>query len=331
MIKKLFVFALFFVLLFTVSFYILFVTNEKKQKSYTNKTTFLETVSTWAVKKSLPTPRTEVAGTSLDGKIYIIGGLENSGNTSSKVEVYDTKNDSWSPAPDLPGARHHTAAVAVAGKLFILGGYSEDSSPTSDIFIYSPETKQWTKGKSMPLARGAHAAVAIATKIYVVGGVTKNGVTGSIHVYDTVTDIWTVKKSAFTKRDHIAIGMSDGLVYVAGGRQDSLISNLDTLEIYNPTTDVWTSGPKMLSKRSGIGGVTIRNAFIVIGGEEALGTFNRVEAFHIEEGKWFSLPPLPTARHGLAVVAVDGKIYAIGGGPKPGLTVSDKNEVLVIK
>jgi hypothetical protein len=27
---------------------------------------------------------------------------------------------------------------------------------------------------------------------------------------------------------------------------------------------------------------------------------------------------MPTARHGLAVVAVDDKIYAIGGGPKAG-------------
>jgi hypothetical protein len=37
---------------------------------------------------------------------------------------------------------------------------------------------------------------------------------------------------------------------------------------------------------------------------------------------------LPTPRHGLGIVAVGTRVYAIGGGPQPGLTVSDANEVL---
>ena len=41
--------------------------------------------------------------------------------------------------------------------------------------------------------------------------------------------------------------------------------------------------------------------------------------------------PLPTARHGLAVVSVNDKIYVIGGGPQPRLSVSNVNEIFNIR
>jgi Kelch motif protein len=36
---------------------------------------------------------------------------------------------------------------------------------------------------------------------------------------------------------------------------------------------------------------------------------------------------MPTARHGLGVISIDDKIYAIGGGPNPGLSTSWENEI----
>ena len=36
---------------------------------------------------------------------------------------------------------------------------------------------------------------------------------------------------------------------------------------------------------------------------------------------------MPTARHGLGVASIDGKICLIGGEPNPGSTVSWKNEI----
>ena len=40
---------------------------------------------------------------------------------------------------------------------------------------------------------------------------------------------------------------------------------------------------------------------------------------------------MPTPRHGLAAVSVDNRIFVIGGGPEPGLSVSDVNEIYNIK
>jgi hypothetical protein len=40
-----------------------------------------------------------------------------------------------------------------------------------------------------------------------------------------------------------------------------------------------------------------------------------------------ALLPMPTARHGLAAVAVDDKVYVIGGGPEPGGSQTNLNEI----
>ena len=43
--------------------------------------------------------------------------------------------------------------------------------------------------------------------------------------------------------------------------------------------------------------------------------------------KWSIEKSMPTARHGLAVVSVDNKIYVIGSGPQPGGSGTSINEV----
>jgi hypothetical protein len=41
------------------------------------------------------------------------------------------------------------------------------------------------------------------------------------------------------------------------------------------------------------------------------------------------MAPMPTARHGLGSAAVDGRLYVISGGPKPGGSYSNVNEMFV--
>jgi hypothetical protein len=59
--------------------------------------------------------------------------------------------------------------------------------------------------------------------------------------------------------------------------------------------------------------------------------YQGVDAFfgpHTNE--WVSKLPMPTARHGLATVAIDNRIYVIGGGPEPVGTGSNLNEIFQI-
>ena len=71
---------------------------------------------------------------------------------------------------------------------------------------------------------------------------------------------------------------------------------------------------------------------IYVFGEEASKTFNNNESYDPKTNKWISEPPMPTARNGSAAVYVeDSKIFVIGGGPQPGLSVSDTNEIFHVR
>ena len=60
------------------------------------------------------------------------------------------------------------------------------------------------------------------------------------------------------------------------------------------------------------------------------GTIAEVLAYRIAERRWVQLDDLRTPRHGLGVAALADRVYVIGGGPEPGLTVSSANESLAV-
>ena len=80
--------------------------------------------------------------------------------------------------------------------------------------------------------------------------------------------------------------------------------------------------------RGGTGAALVGNRIVSVGGEEAGGTIASVYAFGLVTKRWTRLPDMQTPRHGLAVAAWGGRVYAIAGGPQPGLHVSSANEFL---
>ena len=81
--------------------------------------------SSWANGAPLPTPRSEIAGAALNGKIYIIGGFDGRGQATRSVEVYDPIADKWTNAASLPQPLEHTAAASYGNKLYVVGGLSK--------------------------------------------------------------------------------------------------------------------------------------------------------------------------------------------------------------
>ncbi|HEY8522668.1 MAG TPA: kelch repeat-containing protein, partial [Nitrososphaeraceae archaeon] len=69
------------------------------------------------------------------------------------------------------------------------------------------------------------------------------------------------------------------------------------------------------------------NTIYVFGGEDVTKTYNNNEKYDVKDKQWESKEPLPTARHGLSAVSGNDKIYIIGGGPEPGLSVTNVNEI----
>lgn len=333
--KKLIVFvAVIFLLAITI--YAILVRGVGVQTIISPSQTFMqkdgELTFTWQMKTEMPTERTEVAAALWDGKIYVVGGMDGFAGVSKAVEVYDPSSDNWANGPDLPEGRHHAAVTSLNNALYVIGGYSDFAgTPVDTVYKLTQGTDKWMEVAPLPNPRGALAAGVTDGKIYAVGGVGKIGLTSELSQYDPDNDKWTVRKSAPTKRDHLAVSGGEKLLYVGGGRELDLDKNLNILEIYDPATDTWTQGSDMPTARGGVAGTFFNGMFVVVGGEQPSGTFDSVEAFDPVSDSWITLPNLPTPRHGLAAVTVENVLYVIGGGKRPGLSVSGNNEALLVR
>jgi non-specific serine/threonine protein kinase len=83
--------------------------------------------------------------------------------------------------------------------------------------------------------------------------------------------------------------------------------------------------------RGGTGATVAARSLVSVGGEEPAGTIAPVYAWDLAGGAWRRLSDLRTPRHGLGVAAVGRRVYAIGGGTTPGLSVSGANEYLELR
>ena len=308
--------------------YFLFFSNSVFQISYSQ-----ESHSSWSTGKTMPTPREEISGTYLNGKIYIVGGSADANEITDNVEVYDPKKDDWYSVTSLPKARDHMGVSSYDGKLYAVGGFDVDDVPTDELLIYDPKTDKWDFGPPMPTSRGALAAEFINGTLYVVGGVDSyNNVVSTVEAYDPQTNKWTTKAPIPSPRHHLSTAVVEGKLYAIGGRllgdgsPHQLLSNINDNEMYDPQQNTWKILPPMPSKRSGLAAATVNSSIFVFGGHGINGTFNNNERFDTKSNKWSSEKPMPTARLGLLAVAVDNHIYVIGGKLKPSNKVTGVNE-----
>lgn len=291
--------------------------------------------SFWTAGAPMPTSRTEVTAAILEDNIYVIGGFEESGQVTDILEVYDIANNTWIKAAPLPEPLHHAAAASYNDKIYVVGGYTAPWAPSNKLFIYDPVQKKWQEGKPMPTARGALNVNFINGTLYAIGGASDRPL-NSNEAYDISSDTWTSKALMPTARHHAGSAVVDGKIFVIGGRISGSLENIATNEAYDPEQDIWiTSLEAMPSNRSGIAAAAAASLvnssnIYVFGGEEPSKTFNNNEKYDAMTNKWTSEPSMPTARHGLAAVYIDEKIYVVGGGPQPGLSVTSANEIFHI-
>ena len=95
----------------------------------------------------------------MNGKVYIIGGFDESGQSTTTVQVYDPIADKWTTTAPLPQPLDHTAAASYDDKLYVVGGgYLSRDALSNKLFIYDPTINKWTEEANLPAARGALTA-----------------------------------------------------------------------------------------------------------------------------------------------------------------------------
>ena len=299
----------------------------------------------WGAGSGLPTPRTEVAVATIETQVFVGGGFAADGKASDALEMYESAEGEWSRDvfPPLPEPLHHAAMVGYHSQLFVIGGYRADGTVSSAVWSLNPHRAPpggtpgpgtWQRRADMPTARGAHAVAVVGDRFHAIGGASRFGggqpkLVRAHEAFDPKRNMWTTLPAFPDPRDHLAAAAIGSSLFVAGGRKLSLATNTGRLDVFDVKSGAWSTAPDMPTARGGIAAASADGLVFVFGGEQASGTFDETEIYDPEERVWRAGPPMPTARHGLgAGVVTGGRIAVVGGGPEPGLSVSDAIDVL---
>ncbi len=115
-----------------------------------------DSVQVWQPAAALPNPRHNLAAVTMSGKIYALGGENNTdtmAQTYANVAVYDYTLDSWTAQADLPQPRTNfqSSVTVFENNIYIVGGF-ENETPLNDITTYHSLSNTWSTYCNLPYA-----------------------------------------------------------------------------------------------------------------------------------------------------------------------------------
>ncbi len=246
---------------------------------------FSATSNKWRNVSSLPTTINHGNVATVDGKIYILGGLN---GTSVWTAIggcyeYDPRHDTWKTLPStMPnGTARGSSAMGVYGStIYLAGGLT-----------------------SLNLITGAQPTVDTVTS------------------YDTKTQEWTTLPSLPEGRDHVGGVVIGDIFYVVGGRINGIPNVRNTVFAMDlsGSSPKWVEKATMPTARGGLSIAAVGCKIYTFGGEgdRALvpnGVYDNVEVYDTVSDSWETLPPMPFPRHGTSATSIGSRIYIPGGG-----------------
>lgn len=288
----------------------------------------------YAWKKELPIPRTEAGGTSLGGKMYILGGINSLAQTFSDFHAYDPEENEWVQRAEFPRPINHPGVVASDRHVYSVGGFGPLGirirgfmfarwDPYHHLERYDPRANTWVSLATMPAPRGAGGVAFGEGKIWYVGGIdAERNLSNSLFVYDIATDKWEEMPPMKHARDHLRLEYYDGALYALSGRRDDMRFNLPHVEKFDVATQQWTDVAPLPTPRGGFGSTVLNGKIYTFGGESVWTCFATVEAFDPSTDTWETYPDLPEARHGIIAGSISNRIHLISGGRHPRVSVS---------
>lgn len=191
----------------------------------------------------------------------------------------------WRRLAPFPEPSEEVFGATANGRLYVFAGIAPGTGPKGLVYEYNPASNRWTAKRHMPLPSHHVAFVGYRDRIYAFGGFTRppGGGAGWVPInnaweYHPATDTWKALAPMPTRRGAAAAAVANGRIYVVGGAT------------FTPGARSTTLMPRAPGR-----------------------TLGTVEEYDPAANTWRSRSAMPTARNHLAVAAVNGKIYAIGG------------------
>jgi len=187
----------------------------------------------WDTQKSpMLTGRSGASASSVNGIIYVIGGVKPGGVASNEVEAYNPVTDQWETKTPMPTARWALSTAVVDGKIFAMGSGQGGRM----VELYDPATDTWMQEGDMLVGNGYFGTGVVDGIIYIVGGASNPASPYSqVFAYDPSTGEWSEKTAMSMARFALGVGVVNGKIYAIGGGIGWLPLPLSIVEEYDPT------------------------------------------------------------------------------------------------
>ena len=273
--------------------------------------------SRWEARAQMPTPRGRFAQVSVDGLIYVIGGLGDEG-WIDRVEVYDPAQDDWSRRAPMPVALANIQAAAIDGLIYVVGGLDADDEVRRDVWRYDPAADAWASAPELPEPRCGCAVTACDGALYAVGGWDGQRYVDTVYRWTPGDAAWSEFEQLGVARGFLAATAWDGVILLCGGYSGD--AELALVEVLDPAALAgarWESRASMNAGRAGHAvAVMLDDLYVVGGGWDAPLTFS--ERYDAGNDAWSAFEsPVVGEWSSLGLSLVEGEqgavLYAVGG------------------
>ncbi|CAG8454573.1 5924_t:CDS:10 [Diversispora eburnea] len=296
---------------------------------------------------------------SINDELFVFGGLtqENATNDLYSIDITTLNVNLLTASGEIPKKYRHTQFI-YENNIIVFGGVSENPENKSDgnIYLLNTFSRAWSKytvNGNSPDNLVGYASTIIGSTIYVFGGQNLGNYFNELMCLNlkslklrrkrsklkfslgrsranSVVLRWevvnSVNKGPSSRSGHSACAY-DNKIYIFGGTDGRKCFN--DIWSFNVETGIWTElscigyFPEPRERHAAI---LVDDVLYVFGGKtqenEELGD---LAAFRIANQRWYRFPqmgPSPSPRYGLAMSAINDKIYVFGGDsqkiPKPG-------------
>jgi hypothetical protein len=221
----------------------------------------------WSFTTPLPIALNHQMPAAVNGRVYVIGGQTDAGNTSftNTVFEYNPATTNWTRKTPMPTARSAGAAAVLGNLIYVAGGRPPRGA---DFAVYDTTTDRWTPLTNMPTARNHLAACVIDGKVHVVGGRLGAGFTSAmtniLEVFDPVTQEWSTRAPMPTTRGGINGIAVDSCFFVWGGEGPNGVFN--QMEMYHAPMNRWYRLEALPVAVHGVTGAAFVNGYIHVPG-----------------------------------------------------------------
>ncbi|XP_052246278.1 uncharacterized protein LOC127855029 isoform X4 [Dreissena polymorpha] len=253
--------------------------------------------------------------------VVIVAGVSNR-NVPMSLYQFDPLENNWSNLTQLPFQVHYAAVSCLNDNIYVTGGRIKSSNSETSVKecnFYNIFSGRWTKMTPMKTARAHHTSVTLNGLLYVIGG--EDCVMMSlknVEMYDTETGAWTTIATLRDARVGPAAVAHRGRIYVAGGILDTDEQFLlDSFEVYDPRCRAWSLRSPLPTALCDASLAEVDGVLCLVGGyvmkDKRRISQSSVYRFCDETDTWQEVFTLSVPRHRAVVVAIDARMFVIGG------------------